>query len=102
MNTTKLIKNFNAQTLESTIANLVNINKTTVEIAYTAFDKHANILDRDNYAVNKKYLGYYEKKCSSVGKAIDKILTAHPNARLAYVQFITGRECVEISFHEEL
>ena len=98
MNTTKLIKNFNAQT----VAKLVNINNTVVEVSYCAFDKHANILYREDYVVNGKHLCYFEKKCSSVGKAIDKILTAHPNARLAYVQFTVGRECVEITFHEEL
>ena len=106
MNTTKLLKNFNAKTLEKTIANLVNINRIEIVLTYAAFDENHHIVNREDYIVNPySYRTCYpcgEKRCSSVSKAVDKILTAHPNARLNDVEFKIFVERVDISFFEDI
>lgn len=106
MNTTKLLKNFNAKTLEKTIANLVNINRIEVVLTYAAFDENHHIINREDYIVNPyAYRTCYpcgEKRCSSVSKAVDKILTAHPNAYLNDVDFKIFVERVDISFFEDI
>lgn len=103
MNTMKLIKNFSVQKLEKTIANLVNINGTEIIIHYCAFDEDHRLIDSKRYAVNAKpYRKFFpdEEKCSSVNKAVDKILAAHPDACIHSVEFDIYMEKVEVSFYE--
>lgn len=105
MNTTKLLKNFDPKNLEKTLANLININATEIDITYHAFDEHHNIYGAEKYVVNlykyRKLLDH-EKKCSSVNKAVNKILTAHPNAYLDDVRFEIYTEKVTVSFYENI
>ena len=105
MNTTKLLKNFDVKNLEKTLANLININNTEIDIGYSAFDEHHNIYNIERYVVNPyKYrmLSDKEKKCSSVNKVVNKILTAHPNAYLNNVEFSLYTERVIVSFYEHI
>lgn len=105
MNTTKLLKNFDPKNLEKTVASLVNIKATEIDVTYVAFDKNHHCVGREKYLINpcpyRKYSVDW-KKCPSVNKAVNKILTMHSDAYLDKVSFNIFTGNVEISIYEDV